>query len=461
MPSNNIPVAKGLPLFGNLFHLMGSYPYKPFVEAYQDLGPIFKVAIAGYKIMIMGGPEANLFLAKEGKNFLSNREIFSEMEKEFKPGLIIALDGEAHRKTRKVMEKFLHPDQLKTYISPMIQSTVEYLKDWNTGETIEVMGLMKRLICRQTALTLLHVSPDEQFENIEYFFDTVVRATATAYKPFYHWKLRSSKYLNAKASFFSFMQDVIEKRKQTGLVDEFPDMLDILLTLSHEDGELLNEDEIFLCAIFPFVVGMDTTATTLSFLMYEILKNETIKQQILEEIDIAFARGLPGLEDLRKMKTLRFAVMETLRLYPVGFMMQRYVKQDFNFMNCKISAGEKLFIAPGISHFLPKFFPDPYQFDIERYSSTRQEHKQPGAYTPFSIGPHACPGAGLAEIQMMLTVASILYMFEPQLDPLDYELKTTLFARKSAILSPKRSIYMKANQKQGLHPRKFDLLLQL
>lgn len=112
--------------------------------------------------------------------------------------------------------------------------------------------------------------------------------------------------------------------------------------------------------------------------------------------------------------------------------------------------GKNIFIAPGISHFIPRLFPDPYKFDIERYDTLRQEHKQPGAYAPFSIGPHTCAGARLAEIQVMLTVGTILYAVHPQLDPPTYCMKTTLFSKKSAMLIPKGGFYIKTKRRNPL-----------
>ncbi len=170
----------------------------------------------------------------------------------------------------------------------------------------------------------------------------------------------------------------------------------------------------------------------------------------MAEVNTAFANGIPNIEDIKNMKVLRWAVMETLRMYPAAFMVERYVKHPFDFADYRVESGQFIYVALGISHFLPELYPSPHTFDVERYDLLRQEHKQPGAFAPFSFGVHTCPGARLAEVQLMLTVATLLYAVHPQLDPPTYTLKTTIYSNKSSALTVKGGFYIKTNRKSPL-----------
>ena len=70
-----------------------------------------------------------------------------------------------------------------------------------------------------------------------------------------------------------------------------------------------------------------------------------------------------------------------------------------------------------------RFYADPYKFDITRFSEPRLEHKKRGVFAPFGSGPHTCLGAGLAEVQIMLVIATLLHHAELALDPANYRLK--------------------------------------
>ena len=82
-----------------------------------------------------------------------------------------------------------------------------------------------------------------------------------------------------------------------------------------------------------------------------------------------------------------------------------------------------------VTHDLPEHFPHPERFDIDRYLPGREEHKQPGVFTPFGVGVHHCAGRGFAETQLPLIVATLLHEAEMELVPATYELKTERWMR--------------------------------
>jgi cytochrome P450 len=102
---------------------------------------------------------------------------------------------------------------------------------------------------------------------------------------------------------------------------------------------------------------------------------------------------------------------------------QRTVTEPFEFAGYRVDAGQRLFIATTVVHFDEQHHPDPERFDIERYAAPRAEHRIPGAFAPYGMGAHTCLGAGLAEAQIMLTVATMLHSDQFEMDPPDYELK--------------------------------------
>ena len=75
-----------------------------------------------------------------------------------------------------------------------------------------------------------------------------------------------------------------------------------------------------------------------------------------------------------------------------------------------------------VPHFLQELYPDPLQFDLDRFRPPRNEHRKAGAYAPFGLGDHTCLGAGIAEVQLMVTMAAMFSTFSLQLDPPDYQL---------------------------------------
>ena len=88
-----------------------------------------------------------------------------------------------------------------------------------------------------------------------------------------------------------------------------------------------------------------------------------------------------------------------------------------------IPAGERVILATTVPHHLLELFPAPARFDIDRYLPDRREHRAPGAFAPFGVGPHVCLGAGCAEVAILVTMATIVREVDLVLDPPGYRLR--------------------------------------
>ena len=115
--------------------------------------------------------------------------------------------------------------------------------------------------------------------------------------------------------------------------------------------------------------------------------------------------------------------------------MFRTVTNGFEFGGYSIPAGEHVIMATTVPHYLPECFPEPHCFDIGRYTPERAEHRRPEVYAPFGLGAHRCLGNGFAEVQIAVTMATLLHEVELALVPADYTLKTT----QVPLPSPNRS----------------------
>ena len=82
-----------------------------------------------------------------------------------------------------------------------------------------------------------------------------------------------------------------------------------------------------------------------------------------------------------------------------------------------------MIVATTVPHHLSECFPEPDRFDIDRYLPERREHRRPGVFAPFGVGPHVCLGAGFAEVAILATMATIVREVDLILDPPSYRLR--------------------------------------
>jgi cytochrome P450 len=194
---------------------------------------------------------------------------------------------------------------------------------------------------------------------------------------------------------------------------------------AHLTGDdLMPSKDLLLALTGPYIAGLDTVANTTAAFVYAVLKHPDVLARIREEVDAVFAGGPMTDDDLRRMPAVRGAVMETMRLYPIAVSLPRIAARDFTFAGHAIRAGESLYFGTTVPHYLDEYYSDAERFDIDRYERPRAEHMKPGVYSPYGRGPHTCLGKSVADVQMAVSMARLLYRLDLELDPPGYELAT-------------------------------------
>lgn len=228
--------------------------------------------------------------------------------------------------------------------------------------------------------------------------------------------------------FKSIILDTIQYRKEQNIYR--PDMIDILMQIksgsshnqinkksSHESFETLNESEIgkyssnrawtddelvAQCSLF-FAAGSDTSSSTLTLALYELVANPDIQQKLYVEI-IETNKKLGdrriSYDVLQRMRYLDQVISETLRKWPPQVQTDRLCVKDYYFddgnkLKFKIEKGRLiLFQIYGIHHD-EKYFTEPEKFNPDRFSDENKNNIISGTYMPFGIGPRNCIGEKL------------------------------------------------------------------
>ena len=137
-----------------------------------------------------------------------------------------------------------------------------------------------------------------------------------------------------------------------------------------------------------------------------------------------------------------------MRLWPVAVAQMRTTNHDIEFEGHIIPKDEMILIGTSVPHYLEEYFPQPKQYDPERYNDDRKEHMKPGAYAPFGRGPHTCLGQNLAEVLMGVIISRVFHRMDLSLISPNYELKTKSFP------TPGPAVSFKINVNGERHPEK-------
>jgi cytochrome P450 len=166
-----------------------------------------------------------------------------------------------------------------------------------------------------------------------------------------------------------------------------------------DDRQLRDEVGAFLMA------GHQTTASALAWTWYLLARHSDEQERLAEASDFALAGGDPDMARLDVVPYLHQVLDEAMRLYPPGWAFTRTPKEDDVIAGQRVAAGSIVIVCSYANQRSPRFWDDPETFDPERFSPGRRESIGSYAYFPFGVGPHACIGKHLAEIESRLALA--------------------------------------------------------
>lgn len=159
------------------------------------------------------------------------------------------------------------------------------------------------------------------------------------------------------------------------------------------------------------VAGTETSATTLEWVMAELLNNPVVLEKARSELEsqIGNERVMEEAE-VTKVPYLEKIISETLRLHPaVPMLLPHYSSEDCTVGGYHVPRNTMLMVNAWAIHRDPNLWVDPLQFVPERFENGGADARW---VIPFGMGRRACPGSGLAQRTMGLTLGSLIQCFE-------------------------------------------------
>ena len=165
------------------------------------------------------------------------------------------------------------------------------------------------------------------------------------------------------------------------------------------------------------VGGSETTSIVSTWILSALLNNRHALKRAQEEIDLKVGRGRWVEEsDIQNLIYLQAVVKETLRLYPPApLSIPHEAVEDCNVCEYHIPKGTRLFVNVWKLHRDPGVWPDPEEFQPERFLTTNANLNVFGQHfelIPFSSGRRSCPRIALALQILHLTVARLLQGYD-------------------------------------------------
>jgi cytochrome P450 len=426
-PAHVTPVVRGLPVLGSALDLARD-PARFFVRGYEQHGPVFRFKLFNRTYPVIAGVEAATFLnSQEGRDSLRSKEFWQGLVDAYgATRTLTGEDGASHKELRDIMRRGYSREALRGRLGELVEITDRSLdRDWRPGARVPVLRTMQRLVTDQLGTLLTGRAPLEYVEDIRITTQYILNVLVTRQRP--RIMLLDPRYRRAKRRVFELGERMIAEHRPSGETGKGATILvDDIMAAHRANPAVMPAEDLVLSLTGPYVAGLDTVANTVACVVYAVLKHPQALARVQAEADALFAEcGTDITEaDLKRVPSIKAAVMEAMRLYPIAVAQMRTATRDFVFEGHRIRAGETVYLGTSVPHFLADYYPDPERFDLDRYDKPRAEHLQPGAYSPYGRGQHTCLGKSLADVQMVVSMARLFHRLELALDPPGYTLAT-------------------------------------
>ncbi|XP_062932780.1 cytochrome P450 4V2 [Cynocephalus volans] len=223
--------------------------------------------------------------------------------------------------------------------------------------------------------------------------------------------------------------------------------LDLLLSVTDDEGNKLSHEDIREEVDTFMFEGHDTTAAGINWSLYLLGSYPEVQKKVDNELDEVFGKHKcpASLEDLKKLKYLECVIKETLRLFPSVPLFARTLNEDCEVAGYRVVKGTEAVIIPYALHRDPKYFPNPEEFQPERFFPENAQGRHPYAYVPFSAGPRNCIGQKFAMMEEKTILSCILRQFWVE----SYQKREELGLSGQLILRPCNGIWIKLKRRNA------------
>ena len=394
-------------------------PYDYLDECAKAYGDLFTMHLFGFNpLVFVSNPQAI-------------KELFAASAHQFDAGRgqgilrpllgsnsLIVLDGDRHRRERKMLMPPFHGAKVKSYGDIICEITREISHPWQPGQPILASKVMPEITLEVILQTVFGLREGDRYQQLKTLLVSWLDLTGSPLSSsllFFRWLQKDwgswspwGKVVRKRQQVYALLQAEIEDRRaQLADTDEAAlgeDVLSLMLLAKDEAGQPMSEEELKDELVTMLVAGHETTATALAWAMYWVHKRPDVKDKLTAEL-----RELgddPDPMAIAQLPYLTAVASETLRIYPVAPITSPRIANETVTINGYTFPPDTVF-APAIYsvHHREDLYPEPEKFKPERFLARQFS---PSEFLPFGGGNRRCIGYALAKLEINLVLATLL-----------------------------------------------------
>jgi cytochrome P450 len=337
---------------------------------------------------------------------------------------LLTSEGATWQRHRRLIQPVFAHRHVQSFAPAIVAAARERAERWVEGTTIDLAAEMRMLTMDVIGRVLFGTNLSDEAASVgravSRLQSTVVAATmlprsipperarAVATRMF-------PRLGSAAATLESLVDRIVDARLAAPHAEP-SDLLDMLLAAGQGD-EPFTRQEIHDEVMTLVLAGHETTANTLAWALILLSRYPSARDRLVAEVDEVVGDRDPGANDMDALVWTQAVVSETMRLYPPAWTVERDAATDDNIAGIAVSAGDTVAISPYLLHRNAEFWPNPEGFDPRRFLPDHPATRPRYAFLPFGGGRRICVGAGLAQLEATLGLATLARVAQCDLLP--------------------------------------------
>jgi len=353
----------------------------------------------------------------------------------FETGVFSANDELWRRQRRMVMAAF-DPSRVKAYF-PAISKVAQrlcgrWMKAARSGAPIDLQADLMRF----TVDTIAGLAFGAEINTLESDEDVIQRHLdkilpaihKRTFSMIPYWRYVRSpadrrldrSILEVRAAIASFIARARARIQADPARREHPhNLLEAMIASADSGDGGLDDRDVAGNVLTMLIAGEDTTANTLTWMIYLLKRNPEALQRARDEVRRIVADPTAMTpERIGALDFVEACAHETMRLKPAAPLIAAQAIVDTTVADIRVPAQTVVFGVMRHDSMSDSYFPNPTAFLPERWlpesGPTKTERSAKRVSMPFGAGPRICPGRYLALLEMKVAMATLLCCFDLQ-----------------------------------------------
>lgn len=326
---------------------------------------------------------------------------------------LLTSEGDFHLRQRRMLQPAFHRRRVAAYAGIMVEEAARVGGAWEDGEVRDVAVDMSGLALRVVSRALFGAELDDDARaigravtEVGEFFDylTIALLPVLLRTPL----PRVRRFRRGIDELEGATARVIAGRRAAD-ADADGDLLSILLAARdvEGDGTGMSDEQVRDEALTLITAGHETTANGLTWTWHMLGQHPHVEERFHAELAEVLGGRSPGVADATALEYTEAVLLESMRLYPPAWGIERRAVCDQEIGGYVIPEGAAVLMPTFVANRDPRVYPDPTRFDPERFLGPEAAARPDWAYPLFGAGTRKCIGVGFAMLEAVLVMAEL------------------------------------------------------